>query len=383
MKTRHIYQSLLALLFFLSGCENYEVAPSIEGIKHYNQGSYEDAIKYFDSFLRQKPDFEKRWSNMDPIFQYTHTAKGNAFYHLGKFREAKNAYEKSLEIGDNIFEISWLRKLSALLDYGVKNEVNYFNLSLSLYRMGEYERALEILEKVEDAQFIAKRLAKSKILIAQAEMSHSGEVIKRTQEEKYNKAMDAVNEILRNDDTNCDALIIKALILQRKGEKEESLKVFKTILDEEKEENFIILKNDIPSIEILIRGKKTRSKFLGLDEKELEYFLKAQECVEEEKYQEAIQIYDSIIQNNANVLDLWLAKGDLIFIQGKYDEALESYENALELNPDSIHALWRKAVIFYIKDHRKQSIVLCERIVDLDNMNIIAKLIIGLAKDFF
>lgn len=380
MKARNIFQSFLALIFFLSGCVNYEVSHGIEGIKHYNQGRYEDAIKYFDSFLRQKPDFEKRWTNMDPIFQYTHTAKGNAFYHLGKFREAKNAYERSLEIGDNIFGASWLRKLSALLDYGVKNNVNYFNLSLSLYRMGEHERALEILENVEDAQFIAKRLAKSKILIAQAEMSHKGEVIKKTQKENYNKAMAAVNEILRNDDTNCDALIIKALILQRTGKKEESLMIFKKILDIEKEESFLSFKNDIPISEIIIRGKKTRSKFIGLDGKGHENILKAQECIEEKKYQEAIQLYDSIIQNNPNVLDLWLAKGDLIFIQGKYDEALKSYENALDLNPDSIHALWRKAIIFYIKDHKDQSIVLCESIIGLDNMNIIAKLIIGLAK---
>ena len=58
-----------------------------KGITNLNDGNFEDALSYFEQALLLKPDDPDLWNQ-----------KGVALRSLGRYDEASNCYNKSLEL---------------------------------------------------------------------------------------------------------------------------------------------------------------------------------------------------------------------------------------------------------------------------------------------
>ena len=57
------------------------------GLKNLEDGNFEDALSFFEQALLQKPDDPDLWNN-----------KGIALRSLGRYEEASDCYNKSLEL---------------------------------------------------------------------------------------------------------------------------------------------------------------------------------------------------------------------------------------------------------------------------------------------
>ena len=62
-----------------------------------------------------------------------------------------------------------------------------------------------------------------------------------------------------------------------------------------------------------------------------------------------------------------LKKADSLFNQEKYDDSLIYYEEILSLNNNHIKSLYKKALVFYLKDSYKESLKTLESIYEFDN----------------
>ena len=106
----------------------------IKGVKFFDWGEYEKALKLFNKVIKSNPTNQKAWAD-----------KGATLINMGAFEEAINCLAKSLELDP-------------------KNPLAWYNKGMALNECGRYEEAVECFNKVlsldpnvEEAQrFVSK-----------------------------------------------------------------------------------------------------------------------------------------------------------------------------------------------------------------------------------
>ncbi|KPL02233.1 MAG: hypothetical protein AMJ90_06400 [candidate division Zixibacteria bacterium SM23_73_2] len=134
-----------------------------KGNKHYNQGLYDQALKYY-----QKAEIENPAS---PEVSYN---LGSAFYQKQNYQEALSSYNKALNLEDSL---------------DLAN--TYYNLGNTFYRSGKYQeaigayqRCLEINPEDEDAKFNLELVKKKTEKMLQNEKERQEEENKEKKEKR-------------------------------------------------------------------------------------------------------------------------------------------------------------------------------------------------------
>ena len=185
------------------------------------------------------------------------------------------------------------------------------------------------------------------------------------------KVMSDVNDILRKDPHNMQALNVKKDILLKKKDYEGVLKVCNEMRSIRPDDASII--SDMASIygEMGRMDESIRAyrESLGTRTDPTLYMNVIKRLVSDGKYEEAISLVGEYDDNYGMIPGSWILRGNAEYSLRRYSDAVESYDRALELDHDD-HRVWhsRGMAAEAIKDYEKAESSYDRAILlDLDN----------------
>ncbi len=75
-----------------------------------------------------------------------------------------------------------------------------------------------------------------------------------------------------------------------------------------------------------------------MDAKVQDLIKKGSSLVEDGKYEEALECFETALSINPNDPDIWNKKGIVLRSMGRYDEAIECFNKSLEISPRDLDA---------------------------------------------
>ena len=325
-----------------------EISYEIRGLILRDKEEYDKAILNFENQLKLNPNSVQSWYQI----AWCNGMKGShelALEHYKKYVQLNEDEESSYAIG---FELEKLKRISEAKDWYKQELSKYpksrdimYNLGTILKKSKEYEEALEIFNKIlqiypEDQWAM---MYKSYTLL---DMN------------RFEETLQCIDNILiqdeqKNGPTKAKVMHQKGWSLFKKGELEEGMKWIEKslvinpedteILDskariffgqekyEEAEkvyEEIFKLEESDDVKESIANCKSFRGNQIENDDK-----LRMNYC------QEAIKIYDSILEKNKTKSSLWFHKGLCFFNLKKYNGALNCQLEAIKINPND-HRIW-------------------------------------------
>jgi tetratricopeptide (TPR) repeat protein len=308
---------------------------NIKGTALYNQGTYDEAITYFDKVLAIDPNnilalynkalALKKLGTYDEAITYfdkvvaidpnninASIGKGNTLYSLGRYDEAIESYDEALSINPNDDLAKENRDL-ALKELGNDNEIPPSQNDTSdlqdtdalnkkgedLHRLGRYQEAIEYYDR-------ALEIEPNDALVWYNKGTTLGSL------EKYDESIENFDRALAIDPNYVSALYNKGIALLHLGRYEEAL-----------EYHDRALAIDPNHVKALISN--------GLALRNLE------------RYNEAIEYYDKALAIDPNNVNALGGKGLALLSLERYNEAIEYFDKALAIDPNDDVARNNKA----------------------------------------
>lgn len=246
--------------------DNFRNEPNIFrslGNSYFKARNYKESIKYLEIWLQNGKN--------DGIIWYT---KGDCHFSLNQFEKALDCFNEALKYIEN--------KIPVLC-----KEVECF-VSMERYSEG-CEKVDEIICEISDTSLMSILLIqKSKCLIGL---------------HMYHEAINTLDDSLRINPTNTDAIIMKEDLLKDKLQDEERAKEFiQTILEK------------YPQI------------------RKYYWFKKSNEAFNKRKYFAAIDFCERAISSDFSYYDAWLKKMDSLFEVKEYGKIIDSYNDMKNKN---------------------------------------------------
>jgi len=311
------------------------------GICYLNMKDYQQANKCFDDALLINPNLleiyiakakifeeQKNYNNaielyneIIPKFPYD----DNIFYKKGICLENMEEYQEALK---NFEQGLYINKsnIDCLYHKGYCCDIlNNKKEALKCYDDIIKSKEKNIDNKIKEDCLILK----SKILI---------------DDEKYDDALQGLNEALRLNPDNSYIYFYKGFINNKKGEHQEALNNYLKSIEINNKDKIIYYNLGLAYLEISDFEKSLNylNKSYELDNTFYQALIKSGEVLLKSKeYDKSIEIFDKILNNEKeknNELAL-LRKGDALFMKNNFKEALELYENVLKLNENNEEAL--------------------------------------------
>ena len=311
------------------------------GICYLNMKDYQQANKCFDDALLINPNLleiyiakakifeeQKNYNNaielyneIIPKFPYDDNIfykKGICLENMEEYQEALKNFEQGLDINKS--------NIDCLYHKGYCCDIlNNKKEALKCYDDIIKSKEKNIDNKIKEDCLILK----SKILI---------------DDEKYDDALQGLNEALRLNPDNSYIYFYKGFINNKKGEHQEALNNYLKSIEINNKDKIIYYNLGLAYLEISDFEKSLNylNKSYELDNTFYQALIKSGEVLLKSKeYDKSIEIFDKILNNEKeknNELAL-LRKGDALFMKNNFKEALELYENVLKLNENNEEAL--------------------------------------------
>ena len=311
------------------------------GICYLNMKDYQQANKCFDDALLINPNLleiyiakakifeeQKNYNNaielyneIIPKFPYDDNIfykKGICLENMEEYQEALKNFEQGLDINKS--------NIDCLYHKGYCCDIlNNKKQALKCYDDIIKSKEKNIDNKIKEDCLILK----SKILI---------------DDEKYDDALQGLNEALRLNPDNSYIYFYKGFINNKKGEHQETINNYLKSIEINNKDKIIYYNLGLAYLEISDFEKSLNylNKSFELDNTFYQALIKSGEVLLKSKeYDKSIEIFDKILNNEKeknNELAL-LRKGDALFMKNNFKEALELYENVLKLNENNEEAL--------------------------------------------
>ena len=239
--------------------------------------------------------------------------RGDALFHLERYRSALLAYDKATELQPNSY-LAWKGRGDALFRLErFEAALTAYNKSLqikpdnpdSLNRKGRTLYKLERLDAALEAQEKALEIKPNHA----RSLSDRGIVLIGLGQ--YEEALKSFEDAQAIEPLNPEFWQNKALAWQYLGRNQEAFRLYQEALESYNNE----LQKQPRNVTALIDKGNVLTKL--------------------QQHAEAIDAYDRAIEINPNSHLAWLNKGNAYFALGKYDEALKSFDRALKIAPES------------------------------------------------
>ena len=240
-----------------------------KGNQYLESEDYSSAIEYYDKIINN-PNLVSAWNN-----------KGLSFYHLKRYDEARECFDKALEI-DSSFLHAWNNKGNAL------------------FHLNEYEKAINCYQKVIEIDPNYADAWYNKGL----RLYHLG---------KYYEAIASYDKTIEIDPNYVEAWYNKGDAYYRLGRIDEAIKCMDKVLG--------IDPNDVDGLNYkawLFANSNRNKEALSLVDKSLE-----------------------ICSDNADALD---TKGFILYNLEQYEESIKFYDKAIGIDPNDVD-LWKHKVL--------------------------------------
>jgi len=99
-----------------------------------------------------------------------------------------------------------------------------------------------------------------------------------------------------------------------------------------------------------------------------------------ERYEEALDIYNILIKDHPNVKDFFVNRGFLLNMMERYIEAIEDYQSALKIDKNHFAAIYNLGVTYNNNQQSSEAIPYLKRTVELDKKNVDAWLTLAAAQ---
>ncbi|EDT76341.1 tetratricopeptide repeat protein [Clostridium butyricum] len=346
---------------------NFEI-----GMCYYRMKQYIDAITFFEKELKINN------KNYEAILNI-----GYCYGYINKNKEAMKCFEKVIKLDSNLEEYldayiskaSILRELNKseqaikcldeLLKVNSSSGEAFFYKGLIFNEQNNIKESIKCLDKIIElgSNVIFRENKQAQMNIENMQMDNHGilvpniinaYLIKATiLEEKMldlDKALECFKQAKKIDDKNTYANIHIAIVLDKLGRVEESLKVFDFVIANDKSiegiycKGFVMLKreNYIESIDLF-------NKVIARDDKNIDaYINKGIALKNVGNIEEAIKCFEKAIYLDDKFAYAYFLKGTTLFENNcceNIKEILECINKAIELNSKYFEAYFNKAII--------------------------------------
>ena len=103
-----------------------------------------------------------------------------------------------------------------------------------------------------------------------------------------------------------------------------------------------------------------------LNKELVELFLKANDCLDDENFLEAVEFYDLILKIDPINISALIDKGVTLQILGRIKLSIRSFDKALELSPKNIDALINKGSALHLSEQYFDAIVCYDEALKID-----------------
>jgi len=243
-------------------------------------------------------------------------------------------------------------------------------LTTKLLELGERDEAVYEISKLKE--FAVK--SKDKELECKIPL-YEGQLL--ISENKYEEALEFINQALEINPKNDYTLLWKGSVLINLGKHEEVLEVFNQALE-------INPKNDIA-----LSSKGFALVNLGKHEEALEFINQALEInpkndialsskgialVNLGKYEEVLEVFNQALEINPNNYIALSKKGIALKNLGKYKDALEAFNQALEINPKNDYTLLWKGIALVNLGKHEEALEVFNQALEINPKDDIARL---------
>ncbi len=90
---------------------------------------------------------------------------------------------------------------------------------------------------------------------------------------------------------------------------------------------------------------------------------KGMDRVKRKEFEEAIKLFDQVLEMNAENADAWNNKGVALYSMNRPEEALEAYDRALAADPENMEALRNRAFVLRAMERFEEALETYERII--------------------
>jgi tetratricopeptide (TPR) repeat protein len=242
--------------------------------------------------------------------------KARVFFQMGRYEEALAAYGEADE--------AWKKMAELLLERGKEDSGKEFLekvletrscCGMSLYKLGRYEEALEIVDSALEVKPDSP-----------TEWSNRGFVLSALG--RNEKALEAFEKALSLDPASPKILTSKGIVYFRMGLPEKALETFdKALAAEPKQASDWVCK--LPRFSFFSRNK---APIMRPDNAET-WRWKGNVFIELEEREKALNSYKMALESDPDHLSSLLCGGDLLCEFSEYKEAFKCYVRALKLSP--------------------------------------------------
>jgi tetratricopeptide (TPR) repeat protein len=118
--------------------------------------------------------------------------------------------------------------------------------------------------------------------------------------------------------------------------------------------------------------------------KERVIVFKGIDLVKRGQFQEALEMFDRVLEMNQDLAEAWNNRGVALFRLGQVQEALECYERAMAIEPGNLDALRNKAFVFRGQEKFPEALALYDLIIqaggDVKDLEAKATVLVGLGR---
>ena len=99
-----------------------------------------------------------------------------------------------------------------------------------------------------------------------------------------------------------------------------------------------------------------------------------------ERYEEALDIYNILIKDHPNVKDFFVNRGFLLNMMERYIEAIEDYQSALKIDKNHFAAIYNLGITYNNNQQATEAIPYLKKTIELDKKNVDAWLTLAAAQ---